>query len=56
MLLKGLAPIALALLLSDNFLTIFSHGLLGLGSRFTGATLVVLVMFLMLMGIRRRFA
>jgi hypothetical protein len=51
---RTLAPIALALLLSTNFLTIFSHGLFGLGSRFTGAVLIGLTALLMLHGVCRR--
>jgi hypothetical protein len=51
---RTLAPIALALLLSANFLTIFSHGLFELGSRFTAAALVGLTALLMLQGARRR--
>jgi len=50
---KILAPVALALLLSHNLLTIFSHGLLGLGSAFTGASLVALMALLTFEGARR---
>jgi hypothetical protein len=53
--LKTLAAIALALLVSVNFLTIFSHGLFGLGSRFTGAALLVLTTLLVLQGACRRW-
>jgi hypothetical protein len=50
---KIVSPVAFALLLSANFLTIVSHGLFGLGSGFTAVLLISLVALLLLAGARR---
>ena len=53
---KIIIPIALALLLSANFLMILSHGLFGTGSLVTGGYLTVLLIVLTVGGWRRRWS
>jgi hypothetical protein len=51
---KIIIPVALALLLSANFLMILAHGLFNTGSFVTGGYLAALLMLLLLGGWRWR--